>query len=65
MMDWGDFFIGIVFLAAALLFYKIRKWGNYSGELAFVNKAKVFRDWLTITMCIMVGIVFIFKSLPF
>jgi len=64
-MDWGNFFIGIVFLAGAFFLYKSRKWGNYSGEFAFVNKAKVFRVWVTIIMCLLTGLVFIFKSLPF
>jgi hypothetical protein len=61
-MDWGNFFIGIAFLVAAFFLYKSRKWGNYSGEFAFVNKVKVFRTWLIIIMGLITGLVFIFKS---
>ncbi|NHA07410.1 hypothetical protein G7092_26660 [Mucilaginibacter sp. HC2] len=64
-MDWRNFFIGVAFLVATFFFYKSRKWGNYSGELAFVNKVNVFRTWLVLIMCLLTGLVFVFKSLPF
>lgn len=64
-MDWGNFFIGIIFFTAAFLLYKSRKWGNYSGELAFVNKVNVFSTWLVIIMGLLIGLVFVFKSLSF
>jgi uncharacterized membrane protein len=62
-MNWNKFLAGIVFLIGAFFFYKMRKWGNYKSEdLVFVNKAKEFRTWITIIMCAIVGIVFIFES---
>lgn len=63
-MNWKYLFIGIGFFIAAFFLYKSRKSGNYSGELAFVNKVKVFRVWMIIIMGLIAGLVLIFKSLP-
>lgn len=63
-MDWTGLLIGIAFLVGAYLFYRLCKWAWPSDPLYEYSKFAVhFRDWIIITMIVIVGLVYIIKSL--
>ncbi|MBD1366340.1 hypothetical protein IDJ77_21180 [Mucilaginibacter sp. ZT4R22] len=65
-MDWQYFFLGVGFLVAAYLIYRMNKGGPSSEKNGWMGPALPLyvQGWGVIIMCVMVGIAFILKSLP-
>lgn len=65
-MNWNYFLIGVGFLLVAGLIYKGTKGKRTSEENNWkgLNGRTYVQGWGTMILCILVGIVFILKSLP-
>lgn len=65
-MEWGKFFLGVLFLLLAYFFYKTTKGKLASEESDWkgLTLSLYVQGWGVVVLCLIGGIAFIIKSLP-